>query len=175
MKLITIIVLVTVAISYHTLNAESILTVDRHGVSGVLNTTFKLKGDDDKFSRRNLSLFGSNGERSHVLTYASIGLGVVAGGLSYYFYNQGNTKYDEYEAATKKQEAVDLYDEAQGNDTKALISAGIGGGLIAFGIMYELFLNKGDSYFYSSENSRLSVRPIQTREYSGIHVALNFR
>lgn len=69
------------------------------------------------------------------LSYLSLGIGIVASGLGYYFLDQANQTYKDYEAATSSQDAVDFFDKTIALDKKSKIGFGIGGGLIAIGLI----------------------------------------
>ena len=78
-------------------------------------------------------------DKRSILSYVLIGTGVIASGTSLYFHNQANQTYREYESATTTEDAIRLFDKTTSFDKNSQISLGVGGVLLAIGIIYFCF------------------------------------
>ena len=105
----------------------------------------------------------SSSSKSNFLTYLSFGTGIIASGLGYYFYDQANQTYQNYEAATNSQDAVKLYDDTISHDKKSKIGFGVGGGLIAVGIISYL-VNRSNP---QPQSNTFSLQPVQKNNFVG--------
>jgi len=108
-----------------------------------------------------------SGRTSHTLSYVLIGTGVASLGYGYYTYGQANSYYDKYEATGNYNEAVKYYNKTIDYDKSAQIYAGIGGGLIAIGVMKIILSNRSGPASYSYD--KIKVIPVCARHYLGIH------
>ena len=79
-------------------------------------------------------------KRDHTLTYVSLGAGILISSIGSSYYTITKKHYDNYQVATTSQNAVQLYDLAEKNYNYSKISFGIGGGLVLFALVNELFL-----------------------------------
>jgi hypothetical protein len=79
-------------------------------------------------------------KRDHTLTYVSLGAGILISSIGNSYYTTAKKHYDEYKVATTSQDAVRLYDLAKKNYNYSKISFSIGGGLVLFALINELFL-----------------------------------
>jgi hypothetical protein len=113
---------------------------------------------------------------SHTLSYLSIGTGLIAFGLGYYYYDQADQMYADYVAASTLQERDRLYNKTSTYDNNSNFSYGIGGGLIAFGIIY-YFINRSNEPPPTPPTTEksLSISPIYKYNYvgMGVNICLN--
>jgi hypothetical protein len=125
-----------------------------------------------KISQTKPSYSGGN---KHLLSYLSVGTGIVACGLGYYFYDQAEQTYEDHIAASTQDERMRLYDRTTSFDTKSNFSFGIGGGLIAFGVINYLINRHNDSPSTYYEKP-ITVYPIQKNGCigMGINLSLNY-
>ncbi len=113
----------------------------------------------------------TSGSGSKAFTYLSIGLGAVASGAGYYFLNQANQTYKDYEAATTSQDAADLYDKTVKLDKQSKIGFGVGGGLIAVGLISYLMNHNNPQPRYSNA---FSIEPVWKKNFIGLGMNLSF-
>lgn len=118
-----------------------------------------------KKKNRYASSDSPSSSRSNFLSYLSMGTGILASGLGYYFYDQANQSYQNYEAATNSQDAVKLYDETASFDNKSKISCGVGGGLIIVGIISYL-MNRDNPQ--PKPNKTFSIQPARNNNFVGL-------
>lgn len=76
---------------------------------------------------------------SNLLTYGSLGIGITATGLGYWFNYRADRIYSDYISAETTKDAIRLYDNTVKMDKQSKIAYDIGGGMIAIGILYQLF------------------------------------
>ena len=119
-----------------------------------------------KKKNKHSSAVQSSSSKNNFLTYLSFGTGIIASGLGYYFYDQANQTYQNYEAATNSQDAVKLYDDTISLDKKSKIGFGVGGGLIAVGIISYL-VNRGNS---QPQSNTFSLQPVQKSNFVGFRM-----
>ena len=114
-----------------------------------------------------------SGENKYLLSYLSIGTGIVACGLGYYFYDQAEQSYEDHLAASGD-EKIRLFDKTTRYDTNSNVSYGIGGGLIALGIINYLITRHNDSTPTYYEKP-VSLYPIHQNGCvgMGVHLSLN--
>ncbi|HEX9973376.1 MAG TPA: hypothetical protein VGD14_14995 [bacterium] len=105
------------------------------------------------------------------LTYLSLGIGVVASGLGYYFLDQANQSYKDYEAAATSQDAVDLFDKTVELDKKSKIGFGVGGGLIAVGLISYLMNHTNPQ---PKSGSTFSLQPVWKNNAVGLGMSMSF-
>jgi len=79
-------------------------------------------------------------KRDHTLTYVSLGAGILISGIGNSYYTTAKKHYNDYQVAATSQDAVRLYDLAKKNYDYSIISFSIGGGLVLFALINELFL-----------------------------------
>ncbi len=91
------------------------------------------------------------------LPYLTLGTGLLASGLGYYFYDQANQAYKNYEAATTAESAVSYYKQTTKFDNQTKISLGIGGGLVVVGLI-TMLTNRSHSTSYEPE-PEISLKP----------------
>lgn len=108
---------------------------------------------------------------SNFLTYISIGAGVIASGLGYYFYDQANQTYEDYETATTSADATDLYDKTINLDNKSKIGFAVGGGLFAIGV-FSYLLKQGKAPV--KQDNRFSLKPVQKQDFVGLGMRFCF-
>lgn len=115
-----------------------------------------------------------SGQNKYLLSYLSIGTGIVACGLGYYFYDQAEQSYEDHIAASTQDERIRLFDKTTSYDTKSNVSFGIGGGLIAFGIINYFIIRHNNSTPTYYEKP-VSLYPIHQKGYvgMGVHLSLN--
>lgn len=143
------------------------------------NTTFPIEiGDfislEDNFSskqEKKSALGNSSSKKNNTFSYVSFGLGIAASGLGYYFHEQANQNYNDYKAATTSQDAKDLFDQTIAIDKKAKIGLGVGGGLIAMGLISYLLNHKKSQ---PGPDHAFSLNPVLKKNYWGLGVNLNF-
>ncbi|MCI0495416.1 hypothetical protein L0Z72_10460 [candidate division KSB1 bacterium] len=111
----------------------------------------------------------SSGNNS--LTYLSLGIGVVASGLGYYFLDQANQSFKDYEAAATSQDAVDLFDKTIDLDKKSKIGFGVGGGLIAVGLISYLINHTNPQ---PKSGNSFSLQPVWKNNVVGLGMSLSF-
>jgi hypothetical protein len=80
----------------------------------------------------------SSYKKDHTITYLSIGTGLAGLGLAYYFDTKANATYKDYKTANTVAKTVDCYEQTISYDKKSRVSMGVGGGLIACGLLYEV-------------------------------------
>ncbi len=117
------------------------------------------------------------GVYSPTLSYLSIGAGLIACGLGYYYYDQADQMYTDYVAASTLRERDRLYNKTSSTyDNNSNFSYGIGGGLIAFGIIY-YFINRNIEPPPTPPTTQkpVSISPIHKPHYvgMGINICLN--
>lgn len=115
------------------------------------------------------SISSSSGNNS--LTYLSLGIGIAASGLGYYFLDQANQTYADYEAAATSQDASDLFDKTIDLDKKSKIGFGVGGGLIAVGLISYL-MKQGSSQ--PGPRDTFSLQPVWKKNFSGLGLSFSF-
>lgn len=102
--------------------------------------------------------------RSHWLSYVTITAGLISSGLGYYFYNEAE-HYSKIQPSSPEREA-ELADNVRKYDNQSNFSTYLGGGLIAFGVVYYLITRdrpvSRDQAFY--------ITPIQKKGYYGMGV-----
>ncbi len=115
-----------------------------------------------------------SGDNKYLLSYLSIGTGIVACGLGYYFYDQADQSYEDHIAASTQDERMRLFDKTTSFDTKSNFSFGIGGALIAFGVINYLIThhNNASPAYYEKP---VSIYPIHQNGCvgMGVHLCLN--
>jgi len=142
-------------------------------------TTSSTTNDDDDEHKNDLmtqrpkynSIRNSSSSGSNFLTYFSIGTGVIASGLGYYFYDQANQTYQDYEAATTSADAADLYDKTISLDNKSKIGFAVGGGLFAIGVISYL-LKQGKAPV--KQNNTFSLEPVGKPNFIGLGMSFCF-
>ena len=112
----------------------------------------------------------SSSSKGNFLTLLSFGTGIIASGLGYYFYDQANQSYQNYEAATNSTDAAKLYDDTINLDKKSKIGFGVGGGLIAVGIISYL-MNRGNP---QPQSNTFSLQPVHKNNFLGFSMNLRF-
>lgn len=106
------------------------------------------------------------------LPYLTLGTGLLASGVGYYFHNQANQTYKNYEQATTSESAVNYYKQTTKFDNQAKISLGIGGGLVAVGLL-TMLTNR--SHSTSSEpEPEISLKPWSQPGQVGLTMNWNF-
>ncbi len=115
-----------------------------------------------------------SGENKQLLSYLSIGTGIIACGLGYYFYDQADQSYEDYLVAKTSSEQMRLQDKTSNYDNKSNFSFGIGGGLIVFGVINYLVTRHNNSTPTYYENP-VSFYPIHQNGCvgMGVHLSLN--
>lgn len=117
----------------------------------------------------------SVGINRNLLSYLSIGTGLVACGLGYYFYDQADQYYNDYGFATTIQEKKRLQDKTVTYDNRSNFSFGVGGGLLAFGVIYYILNHRIESKPPPTEEEiPLSLYPIHKKGLTGIGLQLSF-
>lgn len=126
--------------------------------------------ENQKSSASGKPLVVMNQNKNHLLTYSALTGGLVAAGLSFFFYEQMNKKHDEYELATTSEDASRLYDETLKLYDNSQIALKVGGGLVVFGLVYAL-INKGKPA--PSIRSDLSIQTVTKKDYVGLGVSFD--
>lgn len=100
--------------------------------------------------------------RSHWLSYVTITAGLISGGLGYYFYNEAEDLSNVQPLSLEHQ--YELAEEIRKYDNQSNFSVGLGGGLIAFGVLhYFLTRNKPPN-----PNQIFTLHPVQKRGVMGM-------
>jgi hypothetical protein len=132
----------------------------------IISESKKIKAGD--FSKQNYDkdtnkpIYSNNNQdiikrdkRNYTLTYLTLGAGLIASGVGYNYYNKTIQTYDNYKIANTRDETDRLYAEAEKYNSNTKISLSIGGGLIAYAIINELFIKP-----LSQKSNNLSIYPL---------------
>lgn len=106
------------------------------------------------------------------LRYGSLGLGIAAVGIGYYYYQKADQTYTDYQSAATASDAVRLYDESVSNAKRANYALGIGGGLILFSLLHHVIFRPHETTYPARP---YSVQPFRNPHAQGLslRIALN--
>ena len=113
----------------------------------------------------------SSSSGGNSLTYLSLGVGIIASGIGYYFLDQANQTYKDYEAATTSSAAVDLFGKTEELDKKSKIGFGVGGGLIAVGLISYLMNHNNPQ---PKSGNTFSLQPQWKNSAVGLGLRMSF-
>ncbi len=102
--------------------------------------------------------------RSHWLSYVSITAGLISGGLGYYFYNEAD-ELSNIEPMSLEHQS-ELAEDIRKYDNQSNFSAGLGGGLVAFGVLH-YFLTRNKP---ANPNQVFTWHPVQQKGMVGMGV-----
>lgn len=102
---------------------------------------------------------------NHSLKILTIVAGAASCGLGYYYNDKANDIYKDYKAAETAQDASKLYKRTVNYDKNTNLAVGIGGGLVALGVIYPLL----KPHFTSSSGYSLDVNA----DYNRVRLSLN--
>jgi hypothetical protein len=130
------------------------------------------RSNQNSFSRNdpNPSRASYGPRKSNTFSAVLIGSGVVAAGLAYYFNDKANDTYDDYQNANTTDKAISYYKDTASLDQNAQISMGVGGGLIALGII-KILLNRSNQSQYSA--NQFQIDTVNRQSYAGLKISFN--
>lgn len=120
---------------------------------------------DDYSGGESLNVRAGSRRDNQALRYLTIVAGAASCGLGYYYNDKANDIYKDYKAAQTAQDASRLYKRTLNYDKNTNLALGVGGGLIALGVIYP-FLKP---HMTSNSNYSLDVEPV----YDGMRVSLS--
>lgn len=128
-----------------------------------------INNEEDFENQLKTSSYNSSSRRNF-WPYLSLGAGLAASGVGYYFHEQANHFYETYEKAITVGAAKEYYDQTIRYDKLTKISLGVGGGLAAVGLIL-LFTNRQHS---TSSEPDLSIVPWNQPGQVGFSMNWNF-
>lgn len=107
---------------------------------------------------------------SSFFSVGTLGAGLLAAGLGYYFQSEADKTYEDYEAAVTMEDAKKYYDDTESLDKRSQLCYGIGGALVGFAILHKI---SKPSASQTNTGDRLSITPVGKRGFYGLSAKLS--